>query len=68
MLRLSADTDGTAFANSLLIMDRPTGPLPACPKCKSERTKIIGQTQKPVLKYFQCDACGHVYVPDEKRS
>jgi hypothetical protein len=51
-----------------MIMDRPTAPPTACPKCKSDRTKIIGQTQKPVLKYAQCDACGHVYVPDDKRS
>ena len=50
-------------------MDRPNAPPPpACPKCKSDRTKVIGQSQKPTLTYAQCDACGHVYVPDDRRS
>ena len=58
-----------SFANYFAIMDRPTGPPPpACPKCKSDRTKVIGQSQTPALTYAQCDACGHVYVPDAKRS
>ena len=42
-------------------------PLEACPKCSSSQTKIIGQSQKPMLKYAQCEACGHVFVPEEKR-
>ena len=49
-------------------MERPTIPASPCPKCKSERTKIIGQSQKPVLTYAQCDDCGHVFVPQDNRS
>lgn len=60
--------DGTGFAKSILIMDRPGPPPPACPKCSSDKTKVIGQSQKPALTYAQCIACGHVYVPDDKRS
>jgi uncharacterized OB-fold protein len=60
---------GTQFAKRLdVVVERPTPPPPACPKCKSDRTKIIGTSSKPMLTYAQCDDCGHVYVPDDKRS
>jgi uncharacterized Zn finger protein len=41
-----------------------------CPKCNSDKTKVIGQSQKPLLTYTQCEGCGHVWVPQpqDKRS
>ena len=41
---------------------------PNCPKCGSQRTKILGQSEHPVLTYVRCDACGHVFVPPVSRS
>ena len=57
---------GLRVAKPLVTMKDQT-PLEACPKCSSSQTKIIGQSQKPMLKYAQCEACGHVFVPEEKR-
>jgi hypothetical protein len=43
-------------------------PISACPKCSSDRTKIIGYSHQPLLTYIRCDACGHVFVPQVSRS
>ena len=50
-----------------IVVEKTPMPPSACPKCKGKETKIIGQSQKPMLTYAQCDTCGHVFVPDEKR-
>ena len=39
-----------------------------CPKCNSAQTKVIGQSQKPLLTYFRCESCGHIFVPQVERS
>jgi rubredoxin len=35
-----------------------------CPKCQSKQTTVIGQSQKPLLTYYRCEACGHIFAPE----
>ena len=49
-------------------MDKQTGPPSPCPKCQSPKTMVVGQSQQPMLTYLRCDACGHVFVPQVRRS
>jgi hypothetical protein len=66
---LAGDTRGTQFAVRIaFVMDKPTGPAPPCPKCRSPKTTVLGQSQQPLLTYYRCDACGHVFVPQVSRS
>ena len=44
-------------------MDKPTGPPAPCPKCGNANTTVMGQSQQPLLTYFRCEPCGHVFVP-----
>jgi len=41
-----------------------------CPKCQSKQTTVLGQSQQPLLTYYRCEECGHVFVPqpEVKRS
>ena len=48
-------------------VDKMPLPLPNCPKCGGQ-TKVIGQSEHPVLTYLRCDGCGHVFVPSVSRS
>jgi hypothetical protein len=66
---LAGDLCGTQFAKRTASpMDKPTGPPAPCPKCQSPKITVLGQSQQPVLTYFRCEACGHVFVPQINRS
>jgi hypothetical protein len=49
-------------------MDKPPAPPAACPKCRSDQTKVVGTSQQPMLTYFGCKTCGHVFVPQVSRT
>jgi len=37
-----------------------------CPKCQSKQTTVFGQSQQPLLTYYRCEECGHVFVPQHQ--
>ena len=57
----------TCEARLRIVVDKMPLPPPNCPKCGGQ-TKVIGQSEHPVLTYLRCDGCGHVFVPSISRS
>jgi hypothetical protein len=39
---------------------RPTS-RPECPKCTTHRVRIVGQSGRPPIVFFRCDACEYVF-------
>jgi Zn finger protein HypA/HybF involved in hydrogenase expression len=55
LFRLSVD-EGMSSKPSLLAATIP----PVCPKCGTNRTRIVGQSETPPLVHRQCEGCGHL--------
>jgi hypothetical protein len=41
---------------------RERGNPRVCPKCASERTRIVGQAGQPAVAFYRCDACEYVFT------
>jgi hypothetical protein len=36
-------------------------PPPACAKCATQRTRIVGQSGQPPVVHYRCEHCGHLF-------